>query len=336
MKFSATLFLLALTVSACAPGGTVNANDVLPSLGLQQYQDFGYYLAWSPEDELLAVTANTGLYVYDTDTFAQLAAFSGLSGSTVTFAKDYMAAINGDGVYVWNRKDYNLLFQEKTTDKIQFQSLAISPDGKWLVTGEQKQFRLWNLPEGDVVAEFPVDGFVSNLTFTEDNTLIVIEQYKAVIQEWDLEKQETIRSFEIPRDVLFFTLSADGSVMLVDYGESGVELWNVETGEPGHYYLEMQGASGWTRLSGDNQVAIVWGYAIDGNNSGMGVWDLSADRRLREFSTSYVRGDGWRSGALNSDGSILAASNNEGYIYFYDLMSGATIGEIYLPYRFKG
>jgi WD40 repeat protein len=329
MKFSTMLFLLALTVLACAPGGTVN-------LDLQEYQDFGYSLAWSPDDELLAVTANTGLYGYDTHTFKQVAAFAGLGGSTATFARNYMAAIDGDGLYVWDRNGYKLLFQEKTADKIQFQSVSISPDGKWLVTGEQKQFRLWNLPEGDVIAEFPVDGFVSNLAFTEDNTLIVIEQYKAVIQEWDLENQEMIRAFEIPRDVLFFTLSADGSEMLVDYGESGVELWNVETGEAGHYYLQMQGASGWTRLSGDNQVAIVWGYAIDGNNSGMGVWDLSADKRLHEFSTSYVRGDGWRFGALNSNGSVLAASNNEGYIHFYDLKSGNQIGEIYLPYRFNG
>jgi len=47
-----------------------------------------------------------------------------------------------------------------------------------------------------------------------------------------------------------------------------------------------------------------------------------------------VNGDGWRSGALNSDGTILAASNNEGYIYFYDLKSGETIGKIYLPYKY--
>lgn len=333
MKFSAILFLFALTVSACAPGGAVDT-DLLPSPVLQEYQDFGYYLTWSPDDELIAVTANTGLYVYDSHTFKQVAAFSGLSGSIVDFSSNYMAAINSEGLYVWNLKDYRLLFQEKSTDPIQFQSISISRDGQWLVTGEQKQFRVWKLPEGDVIAKFPVDGFVSNLAFTEDNTLIVIEQYRAVIQEWDLENQEKIRSFEIPRDVLFFTLSADGSVMLVDYGESGVEFWKVETGEPVHYYLQMQGASGWTRLSGNNQVAIVWGYAIDGNNSGMGVWDLAEDRRLHEFSTSYVRGDGWRSGALNSDGSVLVASNNEGYIYFYDLTSGEKTGEIYLPYKF--
>jgi WD40 repeat protein len=180
-----------------------------------------------------------------------------------------------------------------------------------------------------------MDGFVSNLAFTDRNTLITIQQYKAVVDEWDLQTLKKIRSFEIPRDVLFFTLGEDGTTMLVDYGESGVELWNVENGEAEHYYRQMQGASGWTRLSGDNRLAIVWGYAVDGDHSGMGVWDLTKDERMYEFSTPFVNGDGWRSGALNSDGSVLAASNNEGYIYFYDMADGKKIGEIHLPYRFK-
>lgn len=327
MKRFICFCLLVLLISACAP---------VPSSPTQvEYQDFGSFLRWSPDDNLLAVTANTGLYVYDTATLKQVANFPDMAGSIAAFSDRYLAAINQQGLYVWALKDYNLLFQEKATGPIQFRSLAFSTDGKWLVTGEQKQFRLWELPTGKLAAKLPVKGFVSNLAFTDHNTLIVIEQYQAVIHEWDLQDLQSIRSFEIPRDVIFFTLSENGKVMLVDYGEAGVELWNVETGEAGHYYRGMQGASGWTRLSGNNEVAIVWGYAFDGEDSGMGVWDLAQDERIREFSTSYVNGDGWRSGALNSDGTLLAASNNEGYIYIYDLKSGKTLGEIFLAYTFQ-
>jgi WD40 repeat protein len=329
MKLLTRLFLLALIVSACTPA---LQSDVVTTP--EERQDFGYFLRWSPDDKLLSVTANSGLYVYDTDTLEQVAAFPGLGGSTVAFSNEYMSAINHGGLYAWDRKDFHPLFHEKAADPIQFQSLAISPDGKWLVSGEQKQFRVWELPSGNVLATLPIDGFASNLTFTGHNTLIVIEQYKALVEEWDLQTMKRIHSFEVPRDVLFFTLGEDGKVMLVDYGESGVELWNVETGEPDHYYRQMQGASGWTRLSGDNRLGIVWGYAVDGDNSGMGVWDLEKDVRLYEFSTPFVNGDGWRSGALNLDGTVLAASNTEGYIYFYDLNDGNKIGEIYLSYKF--
>lgn len=328
MKPFIRISILVLFISACAP----SFSNVPPTQ--TEYQDFGYSLTWSPDDRLLSVTTNTGLYVYDTGTRKQVAAFTVPGGSSVAFADKYMAAINGSSLYVWDLTDYSLLFQERAADPIQFQSVSMSPDGEWLVTGEQKQFRIWKLPDGNVIAKFPIDGFVSNLAFTNNNTLIVIEQYKAVVQEWDLKDRNMIRSFEIPRDVLFFTLSADGKTMLVDYGESGVELWNVETGESVHYYVQMQGASGWTRLSGNRRFATVWGYAIDGYHSGMGVWDLAEDKRIYEFSTSFVNGDGWRCGVLNSDGTLLAASNNEGYIYFYDLKSGKKTGEIFLPYKF--
>jgi WD40 repeat protein len=331
MKVLTQLFLLLLIASACNP--VAPANVVSPPTS-EERQDFGYFLSWSPDDKLLSVTTNTGLYVYDTNTFTQVAAFPNLGGATADFSNEYLSAIHHDGMYVWDRKDFSLLFQEKATDPIQFQSVAISPDNEKLVTGEQKQFCIWDLPEGNLIANIPIDGFVSNLAFTDHNTLIVVEQYKALVEEWDMQTMKKVRSFEIPRDVLFFTLSKDGKIMLVDYGESGVELWNVETGKPEHYYRQMQGASGWTRLSGDNRLAIVWGYAIDGTHSGMGVWDLEKDQRLYEFSTSFVNGDGWRSGALSSDGTILAASNSEGYIYFYDLKDGNKIGEIHLPYTF--
>ncbi|RPJ23861.1 MAG: hypothetical protein EHM33_19690, partial [Chloroflexi bacterium] len=181
MKPFIRITILVLLISSCTP----SLSNVPPTQ--IEYQDFGYYLTWSPDDKLLSVTANTGLYVYDATTFKQVAAFAEFSGSTVAFAGEYMAAINGNSVQVWNLKDYSLLFQERTTDPIQFQSVSISPDGKWLITGEQKQFRVWELPGGNVVEKFPIDGFVSNLAFTDHNTLIVIEQYKAVIQEWDLQ-----------------------------------------------------------------------------------------------------------------------------------------------------
>jgi hypothetical protein len=66
----------------------------------------------------------------------------------------------------------------------------------------------------------------------------------------------------------------------------------------------------------------------------MGVWNLVEDKRLDEFSTSFVNGDGWRCGVLNSDGSVLAASDSAGYIYFYNTASGKELRKLYLPYKF--
>jgi WD40 repeat protein len=142
MKVPAQLFLFMLIISACTPVAQSNV-DASFAPAIEERQDFGYFLAWSPDDRLLSVTTNTGLYLYDTGTFEQVAAFPGISGSTVDLSNEYISAINHDGMYLWDRKDFNLLFQEKASDPIQFQRIALSPDGKWLASGEQNQFRLW-------------------------------------------------------------------------------------------------------------------------------------------------------------------------------------------------
>jgi WD40 repeat protein len=121
----------------------------------------------------------------------------------------------------------------------------------------------------------------------------------------------------------------------VDYGTPGFELWNVDSGKMQHTYGDIVSASGWQRFSGDNRYVVVWGYGTNTNDSGMSVWDLSTHAQVSEFSTPLVNGDGWRCGALNSNGSVLAASNNEGYIYFYNMKSGGKVGEIFLPHKFK-
>jgi hypothetical protein len=66
----------------------------------------------------------------------------------------------------------------------------------------------------------------------------------------------------------------------------------------------------------------------------MGIWSLVEDKQLQEFSTPVVNGDGWRCGAFNSDGSVLAASDNEGYIYFYNAATGKELHKLYLPFKF--
>ncbi len=323
------MFILMLAIiPGCGP-----VTPLPPQPTAQQLQDFAYQLTWSPDDRLLAASSNTGLYLLDTKTYKQVAAFPEAKGADVAFGSQRMAASNGQTVRVWDLQDHRQIFETKG-DVINFQSIAISRDDSLLATGEQGRFRLWSLPDGALLAEIPVKGFVSNATFTKDNHLIVILQYKAIIQTWDVKNKKLAHSFEIPQDVVFFTLGRDGETMLLDFNAPGFVSWDIPTGKRQHSYRDAIGAAGFTRLSGDSQFAVIWGYVLKDGMSGMGIWDLSKDQRTLELTNTMVNGDGWRCGALNSDAAMLAASNNEGFIYFYNVASGEKIGEFSLPYTF--
>jgi WD40 repeat protein len=286
---------------------------------------------------MVAVTTGTGLYVYDTKTYDQLFSFD-QNGSTVVFGKKYMAFVNWQGLFVYDLNGFALLFSEKSdqaSDGRMFQNLAISPNDKTLVAGQQDRMRAWSLPDGKVISAISNDRqvFWHDVVFKDNTSIIIVDNYFGAVQEWDVPNQKLIREFGFHKSVVYTRLSRDGKLILVDYGLTGFQLWDVDTGELKQNYGDIVSVSGWQRLSGDNRYAVVWGYAFDGQNSGMSVWDLDIHLHIQEFTTLFVNGDGWRSGALNSDGSMLAAGNNEGYIYFYNVKSGEKTGEIFLPYK---
>ena len=332
MKTLIKLVLFVFLLSACGP-----LTFVTPEASAKiEYQDFAYDIVWSQDDSMVALTTETGLYVYDTKTYKQLFAFD-QNGSTVVFGEKYMAFTDWQGLFVYDLNGFTLLFSEKSHqagDGRMFGTLAISPDDKILVASEQDRMRIWSLPDGKktttvISAEDQV--FWSRAAFKNNNRVVVVNNYYGNVQEWDIPSQKLIREFSFDKPVVYTRLSSDGKLVLVDYGLTGFQLWDVETGKLKQNYGDIVSASGLQQLSGDNHYAVVWGYAFDGKNSGMSVWDLDVHLHIQEFTTPFVNGDGWRYGALNSDGSKLAAGNNEGYVYFYNVKTGEKTGEIFLP-----
>ncbi|HET9911446.1 MAG TPA: hypothetical protein VFQ13_06110, partial [Anaerolineales bacterium] len=143
MKFLTTFFLLVLFLSACGPV-TPAGTSILPTPVPQEVQDFAYQIVWSPNDSMIALTTNTGLYVYDPKTYKQLAAFEEFDGTTAIFSNSYLVAVNQNGLFVWNLKDFRRLFGKHSSHGTYFQNAAISPDEKTLVTGESKAIRYWS------------------------------------------------------------------------------------------------------------------------------------------------------------------------------------------------
>lgn len=330
MKILPKLLLFALILSACGPVTPVSTFSTrIP----QEYQDFSYQMVWSPDDSMIALTTNTGLYVYDTKTYKQLTAFDGLGGATAVFSKSYLGAVTHENLFVWRLKDFSLLFSQAAGNESHFQNVVIGPDERTLVTAELKQIRYWTLPAGELIAAVPSSNFISDMAFSGKDKLIIADPFFGTVQEWDIQTHKKLRAFGLSKPVVNLNLSQDGELVVVDYGDNGFETWNVDTGELNHGFTDIIGAPGWNNLSGDHQTVVVWGYGV-GEESGLSVWDLAMHKKVTEFSTPFMNGDGWRYGALNSDGTVLAASNNEGYVYFYDTTSGNKIGEIFLPYKF--
>jgi WD40 repeat protein len=334
MKLSLRFFLFAFLLSACGPLTPVGV-EPSPTPTINEYPDFAYSIVWSKDDSMVALTTNIATYVYDTKTFKQLFSFE-QNGSTVVFGRKYMAFVNWQGLFVYDLDGFKLLLHDEPKDGRMFSTVAISPDDGLLAAGEQDRLRLWSLPEVQVVATMSVDDqvFWSNMAFKSNDRLVVTNTYYGTVRELDIPSQKSIRQFGFDKPAVYTRLSSDGKLVLVDYGLTGFQLWDVNTGKLKQNYGDIVSASGFQNLSGDNHYAVVWGYAVD-KHSGMSVWDLDVHIHVQEFTTPFLNGDGWRCGALNSDGSLLAASDNEGYVNFYKVKTGEKIGQFLLPGKLK-
>jgi WD40 repeat protein len=333
MKTTLKFFLLAFLISACGPLAPA-LSEATPAPSPVVYQDFAYAMVWSQDDSMLALTTNIGTYVYDTKTYKQLFSFE-QNGSTVVFGKKYMAFVNWQGLFVYKLDGFKLLFHVEPQDGRMFSTVAISPDDKLLAAGEQDRLRFWSLPDGQVTGTISTDDqvFWYQVVFESNDRLVVANSYYGTVQVWDVSSRKPISRFDFDKPIVYSRLSQDGKLVLVDYGSVGFQLWDVDTGKLKQNYGDIVSASGFQNLSGDNRYAAAWGYPSDSGSS-MAVWDLGVHLRIQEFTTQFVNGDGWRCGALNSDGSVLAASNNEGYVNFYKVKTGEKIGQIFLPDKF--
>lgn len=333
MKHIIKFVLLVFILSACAP--IVPEPQVVEDT--YEYQDFAYDIAWSKDESMIALTTLTGLYVYDSKTYEQIFAFEQSGGFGAIFGENYLATANHTGVYIWRLEELEtgeILFVIPNEDDQQFPNITITPDDNYLVIVYPNRITTWELPGGILTKTIPIEGQATDIKFKSDTRLILASSFLGTVQEWDISTEKKIREFDFGKAVITLKLSDDASKVLVDYGSNGFEIWDVAKEKIQHGYGDIVSASGWQRLSGDNHYAVVWGYAFDGENGAMSVWDLETHSKTQEFATPFVNGDSWRCGLLNQDGSILVASNNEGYIYFYDLKTGQKIDEIFLPYKY--
>ena len=334
MKNFVILSLFVFLLSACGPLIPVTSEPVLQP-EVNEYQDYAYDIVWSQDDSMVALTTGTGLYVHDTKTFEQLFSLD-QNGSTVVFGEKYMAFVNWRGLFVYDLNGFKLLFREEPKDGRMFGNIAISPDDKLLAAGEQDRLRVWSLPDMHVMQTISTEDqvFWPQVVFKGNTNVVAANTYHGTVQEWDVPSGKLIHDFGFDKPAVYTRLSRDGQIVLVDYGSVGFQLWDVVTGKLKQNYGDIVSASGFQNLSGDNHYVAVWGYAFDGKNSGMSVWDLDVHIHVQEFTTPFVNGDGWRYGALNSDGSMLAASDNQGYVYFYNVKTGEKAGEFFLPYKY--
>ena len=213
------------------------------------YRDRG--IAFSPDGRRFAVATSMGVWLYDAETFDDLALLTGHKEevTVVAFSPDGTKLASGSGFHfpgilkLWDVKtgqNINTFQVERgSTDSISF-----SPDGKILAWAD----RLWDVDTGQQL-DIPLDNRLFEIVFSPDGKILAgtgistVERTRVgVIKFYEVETgrlittltatQPTTKWSESSKRVSSIAFSPDGRLLASGSADDGtIKLWDVETGQ---------------------------------------------------------------------------------------------------------
>jgi len=252
-------------------------------------------------DNKYIFTARTdSIKMFDSTSGALIREFYGRGGSlediSISNDEHYMAAIEYGVAKVWEIKTGKMLTQAGDYSQNKTLSVALSTDGKHLITGSEKRTaEIWDITSGDKIMS--LEGYLNQV-----DERILSDSY----MYWAALVNEA-------------KLSPDGRFIAVGRTGNNAKLIDFKTGRV------------FATLKGHKSMVISLCFSPDGKYLATGgldgkaiVWDVQtgdsvqtirfADKKLAIFSVD-----------ISADGKMLATADWGGYVYIFDIETGKRI-----------
>jgi WD40 repeat protein len=202
-------------------------------------------------------------------------------------------------------------------------SVAFSPDGQWLATGDTKgDIQLWDAQT--LVQRSRCRGhqhWIWAIAFSPNSQYLASASDDYRVRLWDVEAGQCLRTYEgHTHSVTAVTFSCDGHLLASCSQDATVRLWRVNPGRQDPVLCALVGHSGrvWAiAFSPDLQT-----LASCGEDGTIRLWDIATGI----CRTQWHAHDHWvRSLAYSPDGQTLASSSYDSTLKLWDLSTQACL-----------
>jgi WD40 repeat protein/tRNA A-37 threonylcarbamoyl transferase component Bud32 len=297
-----------------------------------------YSAAFSPDGKRLLTDSPPGLQVWNARSGQQLQQVEIRPAyvASLCFSPDgrrlAAAAWNAGSVIIfgWNGENLDLirtLENEKLVGTVMY-----SPDGKFLASGDQAGFKIWNAETWKVIRAVATPA--QQLAFAPDSRTLIaawtVGPPSAVhtFTRWDVVKGQELSPLVVEvspnREYAIFCLGRDGKSLFVAPAGKATNVRAFETAT-GKELFPRQG-----HMAPLNAVAINPDgrtLASAGEDRTVKVWDLPTGRVVHTLTAHTEEVFGL---AFSRDGNLLASGSLDGTIVLWDVDRGAEVR------RFKG
>ncbi len=140
------------------------------------------------------------------------------------------------GIHVWDLKTGEQINTFPGHSSYLVQALAISPDGKTIISGaNDKNVKAWNVETGELIHTFKNTKHskgVESVAVSPDNKTIVSGSKDKTIKIWNLETKKLQFTLEGHKDLVYcVAISPDGSTIVSCGRDETIRIWDLHTGE---------------------------------------------------------------------------------------------------------
>jgi WD40 repeat protein len=205
--------------------------------------------------------------------------------------------------------------------------LALSVDGKILVTTVGDTIRVLQMPTGEELRQFKHgQGQINAVAFSPDGKTLASAggefEKSAELKLWNLAKGKEIRTLEgHTSDVLAVAFSRDGKKLASGSRDQTARLWDVGTGK------ELRRLEGWERevssvaFSPDGKILAAYG---EDRQQRIRLSEVATGKELPQFKGNTLSGQCL---LFSQDGKTLILGGYE-KIHILDLASGNEVGQV--------
>ncbi|MYH80876.1 sigma-70 family RNA polymerase sigma factor [Candidatus Poribacteria bacterium] len=154
-------------------------------------------VAFSPDGQRFAVATGAGIWIYDAQTYREMALLTGHTEvvRAVAFSPDGKILASGAQdatVKLWNVENGENI-ATFVRNAIGVESVAFSPNGKILAAGTDSTVELWNIENGQNLATFEGHAFrVFSVAFSSDGRTVASGAEDNTIKLWNVETKQNI------------------------------------------------------------------------------------------------------------------------------------------------
>ena len=184
-------------------------------------------------------------------------------------------------------------------------SVAFSPDGKFLATGSSKdKAKIFNLETGNEVKSFKHYDHVNSVAFSPDGKFLATGSSDSNARIFNLETGAEVKSFKLNR-VNSVAFSPDGKFLATGSYDNNARIFNLETGNEVKSFKHYDSVYS-VAFSPDGKFLATGSY-----DNKAKIFNLETGNKVKSFKHNNLV----NSVAFSPDGKFLATGSDNAYLY---------------------